>query len=151
MFRWVFLSCSFINNLSNVNRHFPSKWGPVHMYQLQWRTKILGKVIENLPFTSVRDQICRFSIICTSVTIWIPRMASPPHDSYERSQNFVFQLISLTFLLVLLQLISDGGSSNSILDASNRFYTLIPHDFGMKKPPMLDNLELIQVIHTSWN
>ena len=119
------------------------------MYQLQWRTKILGMVIENLPFTSVRDQICRFSIICTSVTIWIPRMASPPHDSYERSQNVVFQLISLTFLLVLLQLISDGGSSNSILDASNRFYTLIPHDFGMKKPPMLDNLELIQVIHTS--
>ncbi|KAM7430085.1 Poly [ADP-ribose] polymerase 1 [Porites harrisoni] len=42
------------------------------------------------------------------------------------------------------KLISDGGSSNSILDASNRFYTLIPHDFGMKKPPMLDNLELIQ-------
>ena len=49
--------------------------------------------------------------------------------------------------LVLFQLISYGGSSNSILDASNRFYTLIPHDFGMKKPPMLDNLELIQVIY----
>lgn len=42
------------------------------------------------------------------------------------------------------KLISDGGSSNSLLDASNRFYTLIPHDFGMKKPPLLDNLELIQ-------
>jgi len=43
-------------------------------------------------------------------------------------------------------LISDGGSANALLDASNRFYTLIPHDFGMKKPPMLDNLELIQVM-----
>lgn len=42
-------------------------------------------------------------------------------------------------------MISDGGSANALLDASNRFYTLIPHDFGMKKPPMLDNLELIQV------
>ena len=43
------------------------------------------------------------------------------------------------------QLIEDKGSSGSILDASNRFYTLIPHDFGMKKPPLLDNLELIKV------
>jgi len=42
------------------------------------------------------------------------------------------------------KLISDGGSKNALLDASNRFYTLIPHDFGMKKPPLLDNLELIQ-------
>jgi len=42
------------------------------------------------------------------------------------------------------KLISDGSSANALLDASNRFYTLIPHDFGMKKPPMLNNLELIQ-------
>lgn len=42
------------------------------------------------------------------------------------------------------KLISDGGSSSSLLDASNRFYTLLPHDFGMKKPPLLDNLELIK-------
>ncbi len=32
-----------------------------------------------------------------------------------------------------------------ILDLSNRFYTLIPHDFGMKKPPLLNNLDYIQV------
>ena len=30
------------------------------------------------------------------------------------------------------------------MDASNRFYTLIPHDFGMKKPPLLDNEEVIK-------
>ncbi|KAK2567464.1 Poly [ADP-ribose] polymerase [Acropora cervicornis] len=42
------------------------------------------------------------------------------------------------------KLISDGRTSSSLLDASNRFYTLIPHDFGMKKPPLLDNLELIK-------
>lgn len=46
---------------------------------------------------------------------------------------------------VLSKLISDGRTSSSLLDASNRFYTLIPHDFGMKKPPLLDNLELIKV------
>jgi len=54
-------------------------------------------------------------------------------------------LLCLHFL-VFSKLISDGGSKNALLDASNRFYTLIPHDFGMKKPPLLDNLELIQVI-----
>ncbi|XP_037803943.1 poly [ADP-ribose] polymerase 1-like [Penaeus monodon] len=31
-----------------------------------------------------------------------------------------------------------------LLDCSNRFFTLIPHDFGMKKPPILDDLELIK-------
>ncbi|KAK3745682.1 hypothetical protein QZH41_019013, partial [Actinostola sp. cb2023] len=41
------------------------------------------------------------------------------------------------------RLVSKGGSTNGILDASNRFYTLIPHDFGMRKPPMLDNMDLI--------
>lgn len=34
-------------------------------------------------------------------------------------------------------------SSSVILDASNRFYTLIPHDFGMKKPPLLTSPEVI--------
>ncbi|XP_074845976.1 poly [ADP-ribose] polymerase 1 [Carettochelys insculpta] len=42
------------------------------------------------------------------------------------------------------QAVSDGGSDSQILDLSNRFYTLIPHDFGMKKPPLLNNLEHIQ-------
>lgn len=42
-----------------------------------------------------------------------------------------------------------SGSTNAainaqLLDCSNRFYTLIPHDFGMKKPPLLNDLELIK-------
>lgn len=31
-----------------------------------------------------------------------------------------------------------------ILDCSNRFYTLIPHDFGINTVPLLDNLDLIK-------
>uniref|UniRef100_A0AAY4B7G1 Poly [ADP-ribose] polymerase n=1 Tax=Denticeps clupeoides TaxID=299321 RepID=A0AAY4B7G1_9TELE len=42
------------------------------------------------------------------------------------------------------QAVSDSASEPTILDLSNRFYTLIPHDFGMKKPPPLNNLEYIQ-------
>ena len=32
-----------------------------------------------------------------------------------------------------------------ILDASNRFYTLIPHDFGIDNPPPLDSEDIIKV------
>uniref|UniRef100_A0A8C4HIV1 Poly [ADP-ribose] polymerase n=1 Tax=Dicentrarchus labrax TaxID=13489 RepID=A0A8C4HIV1_DICLA len=34
------------------------------------------------------------------------------------------------------QAVSDCLPESQILDLSNRFYTLIPHDFGMKKPPL---------------
>ena len=30
------------------------------------------------------------------------------------------------------------------MEASNRFYTLIHHDFGLRKPPLLDNEEIIR-------
>ncbi|XP_053163184.1 poly [ADP-ribose] polymerase 1 [Hemicordylus capensis] len=42
------------------------------------------------------------------------------------------------------QAVSDDGTDSQILDLSNRFYTLIPHDFGMKKPPLLNNLDYIK-------
>ncbi|XP_015201493.1 poly [ADP-ribose] polymerase 1 [Lepisosteus oculatus] len=42
------------------------------------------------------------------------------------------------------QAVSDNASDSHILDLSNRFYTLIPHDFGMKKPPLLNNLDYVQ-------
>uniref|UniRef100_A0A6P8QEZ4 Poly [ADP-ribose] polymerase n=1 Tax=Geotrypetes seraphini TaxID=260995 RepID=A0A6P8QEZ4_GEOSA len=40
--------------------------------------------------------------------------------------------------------VSKSATEARILDLSNRFYTLIPHNFGMKKPPLLNNLEYIQ-------
>ncbi|KAG8443845.1 hypothetical protein GDO86_009147 [Hymenochirus boettgeri] len=42
------------------------------------------------------------------------------------------------------QAVSEAAGESRLLDLSNRFYTLIPHDFGMKKPPLLNNLEYIQ-------
>ncbi|XP_056621312.1 poly [ADP-ribose] polymerase 1 [Triplophysa dalaica] len=42
------------------------------------------------------------------------------------------------------QAVADSASESIILDLSNRFYTLIPHDFGMKKPPLLSNQDYIQ-------
>jgi len=37
-----------------------------------------------------------------------------------------------------------SGSDTKYLDASNRFFTLIPHDFGMNSPPILDNEDYIK-------
>lgn len=37
----------------------------------------------------------------------------------------------------------EGKSGAKVLDVSNRFFTLIPHDFGMKTPPLLDNEDII--------
>ncbi|RCN44675.1 Poly(ADP-ribose) polymerase catalytic domain protein [Ancylostoma caninum] len=34
--------------------------------------------------------------------------------------------------------------TDKILDATNRFYTLIPHNFGMNKPTLLDSTDLIK-------
>jgi len=47
----------------------------MHSPHLQWNTKNLGTVMENLPSTSLTYQIFRYSIICTSLTTWIPRLA----------------------------------------------------------------------------
>lgn len=44
-----------------------------------------------------------------------------------------------------LKAVAQGSSDSQILDLSNRFYTLIPHDFGMKKPPLLNNTDSVQV------
>ena len=39
---------------------------------------------------------------------------------------------------------TESGTESKFLDASNRFFTLIPHDFGMRSPPLLDNPDLVK-------
>lgn len=44
----------------------------------------------------------------------------------------------------IANMIKDNIATNSkLIDASNRFYTLIPHDFGVQNPPLLDTNEQI--------
>lgn len=40
-------------------------------------------------------------------------------------------------------LIQNDGSSGQFVESSNRFYTMIPHDFGVKRPPIINTLEMI--------
>lgn len=44
----------------------------------------------------------------------------------------------------LADLIAKNGSNSKFVDASNRFYTLIPHSFGVSLPPMLDTLDAVR-------
>ena len=53
-------------------------------------------------------------------------------------------------LLGQAQKLLDGIAEEQIhqskfVDVSNQFYTLIPHDFGLKKPDILNDAELIKV------
>ena len=40
--------------------------------------------------------------------------------------------------------IIEGPEKSRLIGGSTRFYTLIPHDFGMKTPPLLDSLEAVK-------
>ncbi|VDM57689.1 unnamed protein product [Angiostrongylus costaricensis] len=50
-----------------------------------------------------------------------------------------------SILTELQSILSEKLDAEKVLDASNRFYTLIPHNFGMEKPPLLNSLELIKL------
>lgn len=52
--------------------------------------------------------------------------------------------LAFNILNELTKLAETTKSHTMIVDASNRFYTLIPHDFGMKKPTILDDQRLIK-------
>ena len=47
------------------------------LLELQLKTKTLGTFMENLSSTSFTFQIFRCSIICTSLTTWIPQIKWP--------------------------------------------------------------------------
>lgn len=50
---------------------------------------------------------------------------------------------AMKVLTEISDLITNGGSNPQFIDASNRFYTLIPHSFGIETPPVLDTVEQI--------
>lgn len=45
----------------------------------------------------------------------------------------------------LQTLLNNNGSNHEFIDASNRFYTFIPHSFGIDNPPLIDQQVLIKV------
>lgn len=50
-------------------------------------------------------------------------------------------------LTEISELIKNGGETSQFIDCTNRFYTLVPHNFGVNNPPILNTVE--QVTHHS--
>ncbi|VDO69170.1 unnamed protein product [Haemonchus placei] len=44
----------------------------------------------------------------------------------------------------MLKILAEKADADKILDATNRFYTLIPHSFGMAKPTLLNSTAIIK-------
>lgn len=44
----------------------------------------------------------------------------------------------------IYELIQQSGSNARFIDATNRFYTLIPHSFGVHAPPLIDTIEQVE-------
>ncbi|XP_053963564.1 poly [ADP-ribose] polymerase [Anastrepha ludens] len=47
-------------------------------------------------------------------------------------------------LTEIYELIQQNGGKANFIDATNRFYTLIPHSFGVQSPPILDSIEQVE-------
>lgn len=50
---------------------------------------------------------------------------------------------AMTVLRELSELVQKNGTSGQFVEASNRFYTLIPHDHGVRRAPIIDTNEII--------
>lgn len=51
--------------------------------------------------------------------------------------------LAMTTLKEISCLIQQSGTFGQLRETSNRFYTLIPHAFGVERPPVIDSLEVI--------
>ncbi|KAH8380159.1 hypothetical protein KR009_009295 [Drosophila setifemur] len=49
-----------------------------------------------------------------------------------------------TVVADIFKLIESGSTNAQLIDATNRFYTLIPHNFGVQSPPLIDTLKQIE-------
>lgn len=62
------------------------------------------------------------------------------------SHNQLYQAFtSLTELNDLLNSINENDKKDQIIVSTNKFYSLIPHDFGIKAPQIIDSKEVLNV------
>lgn len=54
---------------------------------------------------------------------------------------------AMEVLSELANIVKLGRSRTKFISESNKFYTLIPHDFGERRPPIIDTIELISTKH----
>lgn len=50
---------------------------------------------------------------------------------------------AMRVLKQISEYVRDGATNSQFIAASNQFYTLIPHDFGVERPPIIDKTEMV--------
>lgn len=50
---------------------------------------------------------------------------------------------AMRVLKQISEYVRDGATNSQFIAASNQFYTLIPHDFGVQRPPVIDKTEMV--------
>ncbi|VDM21710.1 unnamed protein product [Hydatigera taeniaeformis] len=56
-----------------------------------------------------------------------------------------YSVLSDISSLLASKKVIEGPDKSRLIGATTRFYTLIPHDFGLKIPPLLDSLEAVKI------
>lgn len=50
---------------------------------------------------------------------------------------------AMTVLQTISRLIGKSGSYGKLIEASNKFFTMIPHSFGVKRPTAIDSIDVV--------
>lgn len=50
---------------------------------------------------------------------------------------------AMKVLKKISEYVRDGATNAEFIGGSNQFYTLIPHDFGMERPPIINTVEMV--------
>lgn len=52
---------------------------------------------------------------------------------------------TLNELNLIIDSDDEKNKNSKIIETTNKFYTLIPHDFGIKNPQLIDSKEILNV------
>lgn len=108
-----------MKKLSDLNSNIPSKL-PESVQRL---TKLIFDVNE------MKKQLLEFNLDTTKM----------PLGKISNNQC----LKAMEVLSELANIVKSGGSRTKFISESNKFYTLIPHNFGERRPPVINTIELI--------
>lgn len=62
------------------------------------------------------------------------------------SRNQLYQAYTaLNELSTIIDSINENDKKDNVIVSTNKFYSLIPHDFGIKSPQLIDTKEVLNV------
>uniref|UniRef100_A0ABI7WKW3 Poly [ADP-ribose] polymerase n=2 Tax=Felis catus TaxID=9685 RepID=A0ABI7WKW3_FELCA len=148
---WIFRSWGRVGTVigSNKLEQVPSKDGAIEHFMKLYEEKT-GNAWQAKTFTKFPKKFYPLEIDYGQDEEAVKKLTVNPGTKSKLPKpvqdliTMIFDVESMKKAMVEYEAVSQGSSDSQILDLSNRFYTLIPHDFGMKKPPLLNNADSVQ-------